>query len=101
MKMGREHLVPWAPQAVDILRDLDTITGGGRFLFPTISDPQRPMSENTLNAALRRLDFGGMQTAHGFRSIASTHLNEMGISPVIIELQLAHAEANATRDAYN
>ena len=101
-KMKREHLVPLSRQAVELLKELDAHTGGGRLLFPTLRDPRRPMSENTLNAALRRLGFTkDQQTAHGFRSIASTLLNEKGFAPDLIELQLAHQEKNDSRAAYN
>lgn len=102
MKMRRPHRVPLAPQAVAILRDHHGITGGGRFLFPSARSSARYMSENTINAALRRL--GYMQdemTAHGFRSAASSILNESGLwSPDAIERQLAHVEGNAVRRAY-
>ena len=102
MKMRRPHRVPLAPQAVAILRDLQGITGRGRFLFPSARSLARYMSENTVNAALRRLGFKQDEmTAHGFRSAASSILNESGIwNPDAIEVQLAHVEANAVRRAY-
>lgn len=102
MKMGEEHLVPLAKQAVALLRRLEAMTGDGKLLFPGLRTPARPISDNTLNAALRRLGFSQDEmTAHGFRSMASTRLNEMDFPPDIIELQLAHAEKNETRSAYN
>ena len=102
MKMRRPHVVPLATQAVALLRALNTHTGDGRLLFPGLRSGSRPISENTLNAGLRRLGFGQEEmTAHGFRSMASTRLNELGYHPALIELQLAHAERNATRAAYN
>jgi integrase len=102
MKMDREHIVPLSKQAVAVLRELKPITGHGRFVFPAITTPARPMSENTLNAALRRLGYSGSEmTSHGFRSLASTLLNERGWHPDLIELQLAHAERNKVRGAYN
>ena len=102
MKMGREHLVPLAAQAVEILRRLHGHTGDGPLLFPGLRTATRPISENTLNAALRRLGFKQDEmTAHGFRSMASTRLNELGFHPDLIELQLAHQERNAVRAAYN
>jgi integrase len=102
MKMNREHLVPLSAQAVKLLRSLHALTGDGDLLFPGLRTASRPISENTLNAALRRLGFSEEEmTAHGFRSMASTRLNEMGYHPDLIELQLAHAERNATRAAYN
>jgi integrase len=102
MKMGEMHVVPLARQAVAILKELQPLTGKGRFVFPAIGKGQRPLSENTLNGALRRLGYTGEQmTAHGFRSMASTLLNEQGVHPDLIELQLAHAERNKVRAAYN
>jgi integrase len=102
MKMRRPHRVPLARQAVAILRDLRAITGGGRWLFPSVRTSVRPISENTLNAALRRLGYATDEMCvHGFRAMASTRLNEMGgWSPDAIERQLAHQEANAVRRAY-
>lgn len=102
MKMGREHIVPLATQAVALLRNLQELAGAGRLLFPGLRTPDRPISDNTLNAALRRLGFSQNEmTAHGFRTMASTRLNEMGFPPDIIELQLAHAEKDQVRAAYN
>jgi integrase len=101
-KMRVTHIVPLSTQAVEILMDLQPITGGGRFLFPSLRSPKRCMSDNTLNAALRRMGFGKDEmTTHGFRSIASTSLNELGYLPDVIELQLAHIERNKVRSAYN
>jgi integrase len=102
MKMRRPHRVPLAPQAVAILRDLQGITGRGRFLFPSARSLSRCMSENTINAALRRLGFKQDEmTAHGFRSAASSILNESGLwSPDAIERQLAHVDRDSVRRAY-
>jgi integrase len=102
MKMRRAHRVPLSRQALDVLRDLQPISGGGRFLFPSVRSTARPMSENTLNAALRRLGYGADEmTAHGFRAMASTRLNEMsGWNPDAIERQLAHQEQDDVRRAY-
>jgi integrase len=102
MKMRRPHRVPLAPQAVVIVRDLHGITGRGRFLFPSVRSSARCMSENTINAALRRLGFKQDEmTAHGFRSAASSILNESGLwNPDAIEAQLAHVEGNSVRRAY-
>jgi integrase len=102
MKMRRQHRVPLARQSLAILRNLQEITGSGRWLFPSVRTVLRPMSENTLNAALRRLGYGSEEMCtHGFRSAASTMLNEMGRwSPDAIERQLAHQEENAVRRAY-
>ena len=102
MKMDAEHLVPLSKQAVKILRELHPFTEKGEYIFPSIRSRSRPMSENTLNAALRRLGYTKDQmTAHGFRTTASTLLNEQGWNRDVIERQLAHVERNAVRDAYN
>jgi integrase len=102
MKMDREHVVPLSRQAVTLLRALQEITGDGELLFPGLRHPSRPISENTLNAALRGMGYGKDEmTGHGFRSMASTLLNEQGFAPDVIELQLAHQEKNKTRAAYN
>jgi integrase len=101
-KMRRPHRVPLARQSLAILNDLQDITGGGRWLFPSVRTFARPISENTLNAALRRLGYASdAMSTHGFRAMASTRLNEMGRwNPDAIERQLAHQEANAVRRAY-
>ena len=102
MKMRRPHRVPLARQSLTILRELQEVTGGGRWLFPSVRTFTRPISENTLNAALRRLGYGSEEMCiHGFRGMASTRLNEMGRwNSDAIERQLAHQEANAVRRAY-
>ncbi len=102
MKMGEQHIVPLSRQAVAILRELHILTGSGRYVFPSLLSAERPMSDNTINAALRRLGYtSDEQTGHGFRSMASTLLNEQGFAPDVIELQLAHVERNKVRAAYN
>jgi integrase len=102
MKMRQQHIVPLAKQAVRILQDLHPLTGSGRYLFPSVRTAARPMSENTVNGALRRLGYSKEEmTGHGFRSMASTLLNEMGWNRDAIERQLAHAERNSIRAAYN
>jgi integrase len=102
MKMREEHLVPLSRQAVAILSELKPLTGRGRYVFPGARTSMRPMSENTVNAALRRLGYSkDDMTGHGFRAMASTRLNELGFSPDVIERQLAHAERNKVRKAYN
>ncbi len=94
MKARQPHIVPLSSQAMELLRELQPLTGMSRFLFPGERSADRPMSNNTLNAALRRLGYGpGDMTAHGFRSMASTLLNELGWSIDAIERQLAHANA--------
>jgi integrase len=102
MKMGEPHLVPLSRQALAILRELQPLARGGKYLFPSLRTRDRPMSDNTINAALRRLGYTSQeQTGHGFRSMASTLLNEQGFPPDVIELQLAHTERNKVRAAYN
>ncbi len=102
MKMGELHIVPLARQVAEIFRDLRMLTGGNRFVFPAIGKASRPLSNNTLNAALRRIGYSQEEmTAHGFRTTASTLLNELGWNPDVIELQLAHKERNKVRAAYN
>jgi integrase len=102
MKMRRPHRVPLAPRAMAILLDLNAITGRGRFLFPSVRSATRCMSENTINAALRRLGFRQDEmTAHGFRSAASSILNESGLwNSDAIERQLAHVDNDSVRRAY-
>lgn len=101
MKMRAAHLVPLSTQAVEILRELSSLTGAGRYVFPGLRSASRPMSENTINAALRRMGYSGEEmTGHGFRSLAATRLNEMGWNSDAIERQLAHAESNKVREAY-
>lgn len=102
-KMRRPHRIPLARQAVTILRDLQAITGAGKLVFPCVRTTSRPISENTLNAALRRLGYGKDEaTAHGFRATASTVLNQSLLwHPDVIERQLAHVEANDVRRAYD
>lgn len=104
MKKKRIHIVPLAAQVLNIMAQLREITGHGKYVFPSIRTPDgsRPMSENTITAALRRLGYSGDDmTAHGFRSMASTNLNEQGWAPDVIERQLAHVEGNSVRAAYN
>ena len=101
MKMGEMHIVPLARQAVRIFCELEPRTEGGRYVFPAIGKRDRPLSENTLNAALRRLGYAKKErTAHGFRSIASTLLNEQGWHRNLIAMQLAHKERSNVRVAY-
>lgn len=102
MKAREKHLVPLSVQAMAILRELHPLTGSDRYLFPGARSVDRPMSENTVLAVLRRLGYGvGEMTGHGFRAMASTILNEQGWPPDVIERQLAHGERNKVRAAYN
>lgn len=101
-KMRRPHRVPLSRQSLGILSELQTISGDDRYLFPSVRSAERPISDNTLNAALRRLGYAKDEmTAHGFRAMASTLLNEAGKwHPDAIERQLAHVESNDVRRAY-
>lgn len=105
MKMRDAHIVPLSRQAVALLRELHSHTGGRRFLLPNFRNPDACMTATTLNRALERMGMNGRDTigfsAHGFRATASTLLNEMGFRPDVIERQLAHKERNKTRASYN
>lgn len=100
--MRRPHRVSLSWQVLDRLARLRDLTGHGRYLFPSFRSSEQCMSENTVNAALRRLGYSQSEmTAHGFRAMAATLLNEMGIwNPDAIEKQLAHLDASAVRRAY-
>ena len=101
---GTPHIVPLAPQASAILRDdVLPLSGGGRYVFPALTTAERPMSENTVRGALRRLGYGNDDmTAHGFRAMARTMAAErLGIAPEVIEAQLAHVVPDALGRAYN
>lgn len=102
MKMRRPHKVPLSRQVLELLDELRPMTGAGSFLFPSMRTDVRPITDNTLNAALRRLGYSKEEvTAHGFRATASTLLNEMcKWHPDAIERQLAHVEGNDVRRAY-
>ena len=101
MKMKAPHLVPLSRQAVKILREIHQLTSNSEFVFPSVRSWKRPMSNNTVNAALRRMGYTSDEmTGHGFRSMAATRLNELGWRDDAIERQLAHAESNKVRDAY-
>lgn len=103
MKLRQPHLVPLSLQAVAILRDLHALTGRGRYVFPSGRSPKRPMSNNAVNAALRRMGFDSdTMTGHGFRAMARTILDEvLEIRPDYIEHQLAHAVRDPNGRAYN
>ena len=102
MKMRRPHRVPLAAQSLEILQQLRELTGGSKYLFPSVRSWHRPISENTLNAALRRLGYDKTElTVHGLRSTASSLLNESGKWHAdAIERQLAHQEQDEVRGAY-
>lgn len=101
-KMRRAHTIPLSRQALAILETIEHDADYSRFLFPSLRSVDRPMSENTINAALRRMGFAQDEmTGHGFRAMAATLLNEMGLwHPDAIERQLAHSDNNAVRRAY-
>jgi integrase len=102
MKMKRAHIVPLSAQALDVLRALRPLTGHGAFLFPSIRTSARPMSDVTVNAALRSMGYEKAEmTGHGFRAMASSLLAEQGWSVDAIERQLAHVEGNKVRAAYH
>jgi Integrase len=100
-KMRREHKVPLSRQALEIIRSMMAISGRSEFVLPSYN-ARRPLSENAVNGALRRMGFGGVMTAHGFRSTASSLLNESGKWQTdAIERALAHVETNPVKAAYN
>lgn len=102
MKMKQLHIIPLSSQSIEIMKELYPLTGHGKYLFPSVRSASRPMSENTVNGALRRLGYTKKEmTGHGFRSMASTLLNEQGWHWDAIERQLAHSEHNSARAAYN
>lgn len=102
MKMKQAHIVPLSRQALSLLEDIYQLTGRGRYVFPSIRTNLRPISNNTINVALRRLGYDKeTMCAHGFRAMASTLLHELGFNSDYIERQLAHKEGNAIKAAYN
>ena len=100
---GAPHLVPLPKQAIAVLRELQPLTGGGKLVFRGERHHDRPMSDNTLNAALRAMGYAADEmTAHGFRATARTILHErLGFSPDVIEAQLAHSVRDNLGRAYN
>lgn len=101
MKMATPHIVPLAPQAVEVLQALHTASGTRALLFPGERDHDKPMSNNTILAALKRMGYAGRMTGHGFRGVASTVLHELGYPHHVIELQLAHQERDDVSASYN
>ena len=101
MKMRVVHIIPLSKQALRILQDIKEKAEVSNYLFPCVTSIKRPMSENTVNMALKRMGYKDRHTAHGFRSTASTILHEQGWSHDVIELQLAHKIGNAVAAAYN
>lgn len=101
MKAGEAHIVPLSKQAVELLLELHTLSGSQRFLFPNLRSPKRYMTATTVNRALERMGYAGKFSGHGFRSTASTLLHELGWRSEVIERQLAHAERDKVKAAYN
>ncbi|GAV20822.1 hypothetical protein MMIC_P1797 [Mariprofundus micogutta] len=102
MKVKEKHIVPLSLQAVAVLREIQVLTGNGKYVFPSVRSDSRPMSENTVNAALRRMGYEKSDICgHGFRAMASTLLHERGWESDVIERQLAHRETNKVKAAYN
>lgn len=102
MKMRVPHIVPLARQVIVLLKEIQALTGRGRYVFPSVRTGTRPISENTINASLRRMGYSKNEaTGHGFRSTASTILNEMGWNADWVERQLAHSEKDGVRGSYN
>jgi integrase len=101
MKMRDLHIVPLSQQTLEVLRELKDITGYSPYLFPNQQKPTSFMSENTMLYALYRMGYHSRTTGHGFRSTASTILNEHEFRADVIERQLAHSESNSVRAAYN
>jgi len=102
MKMNRDHIVPLARQTLALLEELKTITGNRDFIFHAPANKETHLSNGAILGALRRMGYAGRMTGHGFRALASTILNEQRkYHPDVIERQLAHAERNEVRAAYN
>ncbi|MGH8623847.1 MAG: tyrosine-type recombinase/integrase, partial [Gammaproteobacteria bacterium] len=101
MKMKEPHLVPLSRQAVDVIEELRLLNGRSRFLFTNQHNHEKHMSENTMLYALYRMGYHSRATGHGFRTTASTILNETGFRPDVIERQLAHRPRDQVRAAYN
>lgn len=101
MKMRRSHLVPLSTQALNLLHELKVMTGNYRYVFPWRNDPNKPMSEASINQVIKRIGYGGKVTDHGFRHILSTILHELGYESSWIEMQLAHVDKNNIRSTYD
>ncbi|AEV24638.1 Integrase [Azospira oryzae PS] len=101
MKVGESHIVPLSRQALEVLKELKTLSGGRKFLFPNLRTPDTCMTATTINKALERMGYAGKFSGHGFRATASTMLHELGWNEKAIERQLAHAERNKVKAAYN
>ncbi|EBO4212552.1 tyrosine-type recombinase/integrase [Salmonella enterica] len=101
MKMRRSHLVPLSVQALDLLIELKSMSGNYQLVFPGRNNPNKPMSEASINQLIKRIGYGGKVTGHGFRHTMSTILHEYGCESTWIEMQLAHCDKNKIRGIYN
>ncbi|ENO1078634.1 MULTISPECIES: tyrosine-type recombinase/integrase [Enterobacter] len=101
MKMRRPHLVPLSTQALNLLHELKVMTGNYRYVFPGRNDPNKPMSEASINQVIKRIGYAGRLTGHGFRHTLSTILHEHDFESAWIEMQLAHIDKNCIRGTYN
>lgn len=101
MKMRRPHIVPLSIQALNLLKELHVITGNYRFAFPGRNDPNKPMSEGSINRLIQRIGYGGRVTGNGFRHTMSTILHDLNFDSSWIEAQLAHIDKNHIRVTYN
>ncbi|MCL6399280.1 MULTISPECIES: tyrosine-type recombinase/integrase [Pectobacterium] len=101
MKKRRSHLVPLSTQALSLLSKLQTISGNYKYVFPGRNDPNKPMSEGSINRMIKHIGYEGRLTGHGFRHTMSTILHEKGYDSAWIEMQLAHVDKNSIRGTYN
>lgn len=101
MKMRRPHIVPLSTQALDLLNELKIMTGNYLYVFPGRNDPNKPMSEASINRLIKRIGYSGRTTGHGFRHTFSTILHEKNFDSLWIEMQLAHVDNNKIRGVYN
>ncbi|MEG8665146.1 site-specific integrase, partial [Klebsiella quasipneumoniae] len=101
MKMRRPYLVPLSTQALDLLNELKIMTGNYRYVFPGRNDPNKPMSEVSINQVIKRVSYDGKLTGHGFRHMMSTLMHDNAFNSEWIETQLAHIDKNSIRGTYN
>lgn len=101
MKMRRSHLVPLSTQALDLLNEVKIMTGNYHYVFPGRNDPNKPMSEASINQVIKRIGYDGKVTGHAFRHTLSTILHERSYESAWIETQLAHVDKNVIRGMYN
>lgn len=101
MKMRRPHVVPLSSQIKSLLKEIQQLTGRGKYVFPGRNDAGKPMSEASINQVIKRIGYDGKATGHGFRHTMSTILHEQGYNTAWIETQLAHVDKNSIRGTYN